>query len=78
MSLKFLHEGILVSETLTKKCPSGYPDLPKLRTIVNTTFTYCVHAYALPQTSKLSSLATVQLKKSSRMLRAVGKSALDV
>ena len=33
MSLKFLHEGILVSETLTKKCSSGHPDLPKFRTI---------------------------------------------
>ena len=33
MSLKFLHEGILVSETLTKKRPSGHPDLPKFRTI---------------------------------------------
>jgi hypothetical protein len=33
MSLKFLHEGILVRETLTKKRPSGHPDLPKFRTI---------------------------------------------
>ena len=35
MSLKFLDEGILGSETLTKKRPSGYPDLPKFRTIAN-------------------------------------------
>ena len=46
MSLKFLHEGILVrsDETLTKKRPSGHPDLQKFRTI-----------------SKMSILATVCL-----------------
>ena len=33
MRANFLHEGILVSETRTKKRPSGHPSLPKFRTI---------------------------------------------